>query len=205
MIPQWPDAEYLTRSEQADALVESFATDQVLRITLTDALQIAAHESREYQSAKERVFTAALQLDLERDSFRRTWSGVLEGLYEARLEREVAIDDKGHTDRQTVGGVVDTEGILGLSQRLRNGITFAGQIGLDLAALLTQDRAFSRGVFADISITIPLPARLRHVCRDRTAHAGRTRYRLRDLRIRALQTASSASISPANTWQCCAN
>ena len=80
---------------------------------------------------------------------------MLEGLYEARLEREVAIDSEGHTDLQTVAGQ-EQGGVLGGSQRLRNGMNFSGQIGLDLAAMLTQDRVFSRGVFADVTITIPL-------------------------------------------------
>ena len=154
-IKQWPDDEYLERSETPDELVDSLVTEETLAISLTDALQIAAHESREYQIEKERVFETALQLDLERDSFRRTWSGVLDGTYQAELEREVALDDEGHTDRQPVRGL-EYGGILGFSQQLRNGLSFTGQIGLDLVALLTQDRAFSRGVFADVSISIPL-------------------------------------------------
>jgi outer membrane protein TolC len=154
-IKQWPDDDYLEKQEAEDALTDSFATAQCLRLTLTDALQIAAHESREYQTQKEGVFEVALQLDLERDAFRRTWTGVLEGLYQASLEREVVIDDEGHTDRQAVGGL-EYGGIAGLSQRFKNGLTFTGQIGLDLVSLLTQERLFSRGIFADVTATMPL-------------------------------------------------
>ncbi len=154
-IEQWPDDSYLERPDTKDELVSSFATERTLHLTLTDALQIAAHESREYQSEKEQVFETALQLDLERDQFRHTWTGVLEGLYQADLEREVAIGDEGQTDRQTVGEL-GYGGILGLSERFKSGMTFTGQIGLDLVSLLTQDRLFSRGVFADITVTVPL-------------------------------------------------
>ncbi len=154
-IKQWPDDDYLEKQAVADEFVDSFATEQSLRLTLTEALQIAAHESREYQTQKEDVFLTALQLDLERDAFRRTWTGVLEGLYQASLEREVVIDDEGNTDRQTVGGL-EYGGIAGLSQRFKNGLTFSGQIGLDLVSLLTQERLFSRGIFADVTMTMPL-------------------------------------------------
>jgi outer membrane protein TolC len=154
-IKQWPDDDYLDKQAAADELVDSFPAEQSLRLTLTDALQIAAHESREYQTQKEDVFVTALQLDLERDAFRRTWTGVLEGLYQASLEREVVIDDEGHTDRQTVGGL-EYGGIGALSQRFKNGLTFTGQIGLDLVSLLTQERLFSRGIFADVTMTMPL-------------------------------------------------
>lgn len=154
-IAQWPDAEYLDSPAQAESFGSDLATEGCLRLTLTDALQIAAHESREYQAQKERVFETALKLDLERDAFRRTWAGVLQGLYQAELEKEVALDDKGHTDRQTVGGL-EYGGTLELSQQLRNGLSFTGQIGLDLVSLLTQERLFSRGIFADVTITMPL-------------------------------------------------
>jgi len=154
-IRQWPDDDYLEKQAVTDELVDRFAAEQPLRLTLTDALQIAAHQSREYQTRKEGVFLTALQLDLERDGFRRTWAGVLEGLYRAELEREVALDDQGHTDRQTVGGL-EYGGIGELSQRFKNGLTFTGQIGLDLVSLLTQERLFSRGIFADVTMTMPL-------------------------------------------------
>lgn len=154
-IKQWPDDGYLKQRDVEDAFTDSFATEQPLQLTLTEALQIAARESRDYQTQKERVFEVALQLDLERDAFRSTWAGVLEGLFESDLEREVAIGDEGLTDRQTVSGL-EYGGILELSQRFENGATFTGQIGLDLVSLLTQERLFSRGIFADVTVTIPL-------------------------------------------------
>lgn len=154
-IKQWPSDDYLKAQDVEDPLTGSFETGDRLELTLVDALQIAAHESRTYQSRKEAVFEAALRLDLERDAFRLTWSGVLEGLSEAELERQVVIDDRGTTDGQTVSGV-ESGASLGLLQRFKNGITFTGLLGIDLVSLLTQNRMFSRGVYADASISVPL-------------------------------------------------
>jgi outer membrane protein TolC len=154
-IQQWPDAGYLKKPRGEDELVGSFATSQPITLTLTDALQIAAHESRDYQTQKEAVFTAALRLDLESDAFRRTWAGALRNLYQFDLEREVALDDKGHTDLQDINGTeYGAEG--SLTQRLKNGLTFTGALGLDMVSLLTQKQGFSRGITADVSATLPL-------------------------------------------------
>ncbi|MGB2984372.1 MAG: TolC family protein [Phycisphaerae bacterium] len=154
-IRQWPDEAYLERPEDADPFMGSAQTGGCLCLTLTDALQIAAHEAREFQSRKESVFEEALQLDLERDAFRATWSGVLRGMYEADFQEDIVVDQEGNTDTQTVLGI-ERGGVGELSNRFKNGISFAGQLGLDLVSLLTQDRLFSRGVFADVTVTIPL-------------------------------------------------
>ncbi len=154
-IPQWPDEDYLKRPEGEQLAASQPTPAEPLRLTLLDTLQIAAHESRTYQSQKEAVFTAALQLDLERDAFRATWVGVLDGLFQSNLQREVALDDRGHTDLQTVSGLeygADAE----VTQRLKNGLSFTGALGVDLVSLLTQDRSSSRGVFADASASMPL-------------------------------------------------
>jgi outer membrane protein TolC len=154
-LKQWPDDDYLKKPDGEDAFIDSFKTEQRLGLTLVEALQLAAHESREYQSRKEQVFQTALQLDLQRDSFRRTWSGVLEGLYQTNLEREIVVDNRGNTDPQPVSDL-EYGGTAGLTQRFKNGLTFTGLIGLDLVSLLTQDKLFSRGVYADASVSLPL-------------------------------------------------
>lgn len=154
-IRQWPDEGYLEKPEDADPFMESAQTADRLCLTLTDALQIAAHEAREYQSRKESVFEEALQLDLERDDFRATWSSVLRGVYEVDFQEIVVVDQDGNTDTQTIRGL-ERGGVGELSQHFKNGISFTGQLGLDLVSLLTQDRLFSRGVFADATVTIPL-------------------------------------------------
>ncbi len=109
-IPQWPDAEYLKRAGDGGAETQS-AKDRsetgppqssARRLTLTDVLQIAASENRDYQAQKEAVFRAALSLDLERDAFRFTWSGVLRTLFQSNLQQNVILDEDGRTDLQTV-------------------------------------------------------------------------------------------------------
>lgn len=154
-IAQWPDPAYLQEAAPPDAFRDQIATDEVLHLTLTDALQVAAAESREYQSQKETVFRTALQLDLERNEFRPIWAAAASGKFDEQLEREVALDDKGHTDKQPVQGVT-TNGELTLTQRFKNGLSFTGAIGLDLVSLLTQHHRFSRGIYADVTATLPL-------------------------------------------------
>jgi outer membrane protein TolC len=155
-IKQWPDDDYLTRpGDVEDTFAASYTTGQSLQIALVDALQISAHESRDYQTRKEQVFQSALQLDLERNAFRRIWSGALKGLYQAQLEQEVVVDKRGNTDLQTISDL-EYGGTTGLSQQFKNGLTFTGLVGLDLVSLLTQDKLFSRGVYADASISVPL-------------------------------------------------
>lgn len=154
-IKQWPDDDYLARNEAGPSYADAWDTSVAVQLSLVDALRVAAKESREYQVQKERVFTAALQLDLERDQFRNTWAGTLESLYQTDLEATVALDDEGHTDRQPVNGRQDN-GLLDFSRRLENGMSFAASVGVDLVSLLTQNRLFSRGLYADATITVPL-------------------------------------------------
>ncbi|MGD8453575.1 MAG: TolC family protein [Phycisphaerae bacterium] len=154
-IKQWPDADYLAKPETQPAYAEGWDTTAALTLTLVDALQVAAHESREFQARKEQVFETALALDLERDAFRFTWDGQARTLFDTQLEQTVTIDDEGNTDRQAVRGM-EYGGTLGISKRLANGMSFTGAITLDLVSMLTQDRLFSRGIYADGSATLPL-------------------------------------------------
>jgi len=152
-IEQWPDRGYLGRG--GGGLPTTMPSAGRLLLTLEDALRVAAHESREYQAQKEAVYRAALQLDLERDAFRTTWAGVMKTLFQSSLQREVALDDKGHTDFQTVSGF-ETNFEPGLTQKLKSGLSFTGALSVDLVALMTQDRLSTRGLMADFSATLPL-------------------------------------------------
>ena len=154
-IKQWPDDQYLASPENTPSPAEAWETADVLRLGLVDALQVAAFGSREYQTEKEKVFETALALDLERDDFRNTWAGTLDALFGSELQKEVVLDEDGHTDLQTVSGM-EYGGLLEFSRRLKNGMTFTGALGLDLVSLLTQKRLFSRGIYADATVTIPL-------------------------------------------------
>lgn len=154
-IEQWPDDDYLDSTTTQPWSDLPLRTDRALQLIMMDALQVAARNSRRYQSRKEQVYQTALDLDLERDSFRYTWAGGLDSLFSADLEEAVTIDDDGETDQQTVAGKEHT-GSIELSRRFKNGMSFTGLLGLDLVKLLTQDRTSSRGLFADASISIPL-------------------------------------------------
>lgn len=139
-IPQWPDKTYGAGEPSA----ETPPSPSPLRLTLLDALGIAARSSRDYQDQKETVFLAALKLDLERDAFRNTWTGQLESLFSQ--------DGGGEAD---VRGV-ENRGQLGVTRRLQSGGSFALNLGLDLVKLLTGDAQSAFGSLADATISMPL-------------------------------------------------
>jgi outer membrane protein TolC len=116
----------------------------VVEVTLLQSLQICARNSRDYQGAKEDLYRSALALDLERDEFRRTFSGLVKQFFTSTH----------NGDERVIGSRTSTE--LGITRTFRNGAALSGAIAVDLAKLLTQGRSSSWGVFADTSISIPL-------------------------------------------------
>jgi len=141
------DNEYWTRAKHLPPAAPNdgpWPGDESLKPTLVEALQIAARNSRDFQAAKARVFTAALSLDLERKEFRSTLAGVLKGLFAT---------DPIQSDRQY--GVVGTaDG--SVSRRFRNGTELSAGIVADLAKLLSQEGGASAGIAGDVSVTVPL-------------------------------------------------
>ncbi len=118
--------------------------ESAMVMSLMESLQVAAKNSREYQSAKELVYIAALELDFECDQFRDTFTGLL--------------DSTIRTDRAGYNPVteISSSAVGGLTRRFTSGAEIAASIGVDLVKLLSQDRVQSRGVFADASVAIPL-------------------------------------------------
>ena len=117
-----------------------------IEIDLLDALQIGALNSREYQAEKEEVYLAALDLDLERDAF------------EFRLTPLIDADvtsDLAEGDLEDRAGVVLSPGI-SVDKLFKTGAQITGQIGVDIARLISGDGESSVGTFVDASITIPL-------------------------------------------------
>lgn len=118
-------------------------------ISLNEALQIAAANSRAYQSRKETVFRSALVLDLEREDFRTSFSGLVSTLF--RHDR---------TGLNNPGGVVteqqETNAVLQASQTLKTGAQISLRLGLDLVKLLQPGNFSSQSVFGDASVNIPL-------------------------------------------------
>jgi len=146
-VEHWPKgSDYRTRRRWAPPRVVQQASDQPVQLTLDQALQVAALNSRDYQSQKEQVFRTALDLELERDAFRNTYAGLIESLL---------VSDPG-ADPDVLG--VENTGEASLERRLKSGASLSTRLVLDLAQLLRPDDVNSAGVFADLSATVPLLA-----------------------------------------------
>ncbi len=144
-IEQWPDEAYLQPSSKPSFPdIVTVPEGEPVQLSLLEALQVAARNSRDYQTQKEQVFVAALNLDLERDDFRNTWSGVL---------ASEAIVDRGSGD--SVSGFEHEAG-LGFDRLFRNGVNVSTGLALNLAQLLTGDRTSSLGLVGDATVSIPL-------------------------------------------------
>ncbi|MEE8398315.1 MAG: TolC family protein [Desulfobacterales bacterium] len=139
----WPDPEYLKPHESKHSPL-SVPADGPLPLSLIHALQIGARNGFVYQTRKEDIFRAALDLDLARDEFRRSFASQVEHLRST---------DKSRSDE--VRGHVTNVG-LDLSRALKGGASLTAAIAVDLANLLTMGGASSLGLVGDASISIPL-------------------------------------------------
>lgn len=144
----WPEDDYLDRDDEQRRLVtepaEPEEVEHTVELTLEEALQVAAHNSRNYQSQKEDVYRAALNLDLEHNVFRRQFEGFVEGMFRT---------DQSEGDVHT--GAEGTAG-LGVTRRLMTGGELGLQIAGDIAQLLSPSRDSALGLQVDASIEIPL-------------------------------------------------
>ena len=113
-------------------------------LTLTSSLQIAAAYNRGYRTKKESIFRRALDLDLQHDDFRNTYSGLLSSIINSN---------------QSVGNVstgVSNNFTPSVTRRLKNGAQLAGKLMFDVSRLLSTDKASATGILFDTSISIPL-------------------------------------------------
>ncbi|MBN1362502.1 MAG: TolC family protein [Sedimentisphaerales bacterium] len=142
-IPHWPEnvLPVETASPDANLAVEP---NQPVRLSLTDALQVGAYNSPDYQSRKEQVFQSALALDLTRNSFRN--------IFTAQADSQVTTDTTGAA---TVTNV-DSGGSVGVTRSLKNGLDISAAMALDLFNLLTQGGGSTLGLSADTSVSLPL-------------------------------------------------
>lgn len=143
LIEQWPDDGYFSDRRYGDPITDLVDAD-IPKLSLIDALQIASSNSRQYQSQKETVFQTALQLDLERDDFRATWTGVLDTTLSTDLG----------TSTETTGIV--SRDSLSVSKQFKNGSRFLGLLAVDLTKLLSGSGQGSTGISYDTSLSIPL-------------------------------------------------
>lgn len=146
VIEQWPDDTYADdRSEGYDLDNGSaFSAENPLRINLKEALQVAAFNSRNYQTQKESVYQTALRLDLQRDAFRNTWAGVVDSVVSASLN-----------ENSETNGVVNS-GTLDVTRQFKDGMRFTSSLAVDLVNLLSGGNESSRGLTLDTSLEIPL-------------------------------------------------
>jgi len=122
--------------------VSAVIADDVWRLSLADALNVAARNDRQYQRLKEDVFRAALDLDSQQFLFETSFTGLLLGLLSG---------DMDSADTQQVTGSAGA----GFRRQFENGATIAGQLALDVARLLRSDW-HSLGITGDLSMTVPL-------------------------------------------------
>jgi outer membrane protein TolC len=144
----WPNDEY---PGPADSIAISAAStvSESVQLGLLDALQVAARNNRQFQSNKEQVFRSALSLDLERNRFRTTFAGTLQGSY--NYDRSGLRDADGEIEESIGAG-----GTLSAAQRLGGGALMTLQLGYDVIRLLQPSRFLAESVFGDASISVPL-------------------------------------------------
>lgn len=143
-IKHWPEEDYPRVISSDDDRNIPVVPNEPIKLSLMQALQVGARNSPAYQSRKEDVFRAALDLDLERNGFRNIFTSQVASL--------LSTDASGNS---TVSGTVNSADA-GLSRTLQNGVGLSTALAVDLASLLTQGGASSMGLVADASISIPL-------------------------------------------------
>ena len=115
--------------------------DGQLVVDLVESLQIAAENSREYQTEKEALYRAALALTLERYDYRLQRFGSLGG----------AVDFEGENPEEA-----RFDGNLNLRKLLGSGALIIANIGFDLFRNLTFSDDWDLTSRIDLSITQPL-------------------------------------------------
>lgn len=119
-----------------------------LSLSLADALRAGAENDNGYQSKKEAIFLAALDLDLARHEFENTFAGVLSG----GAGREESDSGDGKTRETSLSGSAKPS----VSRKFRNGANAMASIGLDVIKLLTGGHGRTIGISGDFSATVPI-------------------------------------------------
>lgn len=142
-VAHWPEEDHSSNHASSD-IAMAIEPNRPVKLSLVEALQVAARNSFEYQSRKEEVFRVALDLDLARNDFRTIFIG--------RADSQLSTDTTG---RNTVT-TLDSSAVAGVSRKFKNGLDLSSAIALDLANLLTQGGGALFGLSADASVSIPL-------------------------------------------------
>lgn len=159
--PHWPK-DAIPQGPTTNSPITSVISTNPVVLSLVDAIKIGARHSRQYQTTKEDVFRAALDLDLERNVFRSTWAGT----FESELSSNRSADDP----IEGVGNNLD----LSVGKMFQNGVALSSRLAIDLVKLLTGDRDSALGLSADATISIPLLRGAgRHIIREALTQAER--------------------------------
>jgi len=113
-------------------------------LSLFEALEVAAANSRDYQTQKENVFRTALALDLERDEFRSSYRGLVDAVF--------VNDLSSGSPENSLESTTDVS----WSKLFENGVSVTAGLALDLVKLLTGGREETLGIAADASLSVPL-------------------------------------------------
>ena len=114
------------------------------KLTLESSLQIAAAYNRSYRQKKESIFKRALDLDLQQDAFRNTYSALLSSFIHSSQAA-------GNVSTSTANSFSPS-----VTRKLKNGAQLAGKLAFDVSRLLSTDKASATGILFDTSISIPL-------------------------------------------------
>ncbi len=128
--------------ERPEAAAETPIQQNVAVISLPKALEIAALNSREYQTQKESLYRSALSLTLRRYEFAPQFFGILGGDY--------SNTDLG--DDEEVSGSSD----FGFGWLLRTGTQISVSLGTSVSQFLTHDPRKSASSVFDLTVTQPL-------------------------------------------------
>ncbi len=137
----WPEKDYPAKVDISDN--SKYA--QPIKISLLDALQMAAAHNFSYQQNKESVFSTALQLDLQEHYFENIYSGNVSNSVSASTSYT-------GSDSAVLSDSVDG----GVSRRFKNGTRISASIGYAIAKMLTFGHDSSHSTAADASVTVPL-------------------------------------------------
>lgn len=121
--------------------IEANEVNAVGPLGLTDCLEIAAENSREFQTRKEQLYLAALDLTLERFRFAPQWTGTLAGVVDG-------------TGSDAENAQLDAD--LGLTRLFGNGALVIGGIGTSLLRDLARGDGWDAISGLTLSVTQPL-------------------------------------------------
>ena len=140
----WPDDEYLSVGVNPSASAFVVNPSTPIKISLSQALELGARGSFEYQDRKEQVFRSALDLDLQRNDFRNIFLGQL------RSRATNNLNNGAVTTNLRNSGSAD------VSKKMVSGPELSAALAVDLANLITDGGAEAMGIQGDVSISIPL-------------------------------------------------